>query len=524
MKLHRTAIPLAVFALSLGIFSLARSRLVSLSASGPAQAYLLTGDEPSYMLLAHSLVTDGDFNLYNNRVNKDGRFFGMERCDEHGARKDWGKKEIYSIHTPGLAVLIAPAYALGLHGPLAPRTTACLFMNLIAALLAVNVYLFCSEIIGEGETAYPRTGKSWAALACTAAVVFTPPVIFYSNLIYPELPAALLILYTFRHVILSAPSATSFGSCSANRRAGEPENRRMNAIRNGVRAYGRTGAFEALESPARPFAVSPSHLLSSLAIAALPWLSFRFFLPALILLWLLIRSSQRLSPTRRYAGTPYLFLFTVSLIFFFYYQYLAFRTLNPAAGYVYQDFARRGFFSKGMLDGVFGLLLDEGHGILTWSPVYMLSLTGLLILIRERRRLGLWLSLLLLAIYLPGAHFIFWWGGFAPPPRYLVVPAPLLGALLCYALSRDPRTSFISLCGLLLAASLLFGYVGCRHPGLLYKHRHIVPNYHPRLMTRLFPSFFHKRASTWPLAAVWGVVIVMINGYFFLTWNKENSR
>jgi len=496
MKLHRTAIPLAVFALSLGIFSLARSRLVSLSASGPAQAYLLTGDEPSYMLLAHSLVTDGDFNLYNNRVNKDGRFFGMERCDEHGARKDWGKKEIYSIHTPGLAVLIAPAYALGLHGPLAPRTTACLFMNLIAALLAVNVYLFCSEIIGEGETAYPRTGKSWAALACTAAVVFTPPVIFYSNLIYPELPAALFILYALRHTI---PYPKGRATISLIRPHADTLTRRL------------------ADSPIRRLAVS-------CAIAALPWLSFRFFLPALILLWLLIRSSQRLSPTRRYAGTPYLFLFTVSLIFFFYYQYLAFRTLNPAAGYVYQDFARRGFFSKGMLDGVFGLLLDEGHGILTWSPVYMLSLTGLLILIRERRRLGLWLSLLLLAIYLPGAHFIFWWGGFAPPPRYLVVPAPLLGALLCYALSRDPRTSFISLCGLLLAASLLFGYVGCRHPGLLYKHRHIVTNYHPRLMTRLFPSFFHKRASTWPLAAVWGVVIVMINGYFFLTWNKENSR
>jgi len=490
MKLHKIAIPLAVFAISLGIFSLARSRLVSLGASGPAQAYLLTGDEPSYMLLTHSLVTDGDFNLYNNRVNKDGRFFGMERCDEHGARKDWGKKEIYSIHTPGLAVLIAPAYALGLHGPLAPRTTVCLFMNLLAALLAVNVYLFCIEISESGGQ------PLWPVLLGTASVVLTPPVIFYSNLIYPELPAALFILYALRHTIP------------------HPKGRAAISL---IRPYA--------DTPTRPHADTPIRRLAvSCAIAALPWLSFRFFLPALILLWLLIRSSQRLSPTRRYAGTPYLFLFTFSLILFFYYQYLAFRTLNPAAGYVYQDFARRGFFSKGMLDGAFGLLLDEGHGILTWSPAYILSLTGLLLLIRERRRLGLWLSLLLLAIYLPGAHFVFWWGGFAPPPRYLVVPAPLLGALLCYALSRNPRTSFIALYGLLLAASLLFGYVGCRHPGLLYRHRHIVTGYHPRLMTRVFPSFVHKRASTWPLAAAWGVVIVMLNGYFFLIWNKENSQ
>jgi hypothetical protein len=485
MRLHKNAIPLAVFALSLATFSLARSRLVRLGAEGPAQAYLLTGDEPSYMLLAHSLVTDGDFNLYNNRVNKDGRFFGMERCDEHGARKDWEKKEIYSIHTPGLAILIAPAYALGLHGPLAPRTAVCLFMNLIAALLAVNVYLFCSEITGEGETAYPRTGKPWAALACTAAVVFTPPVIFYSNLVYPELPAALLILYAFRH------------ASPIRRLADSPS----------------------LRSPD-----SPSHLLSSLAIAALPWLSFRFFLPALILLWLLLKGAGGGGDTRERRSIVFVIPFCISLIFFFYYQHLAFGTLNPAAGYVYQDFARRGFFSKGMLDGAFGLALDEGHGILTWSPVYILSLTGLLLLIRERRQLGLWLLLVLLAIYLPGANFVFWWGGFAPPPRYLVVPAPLLGALLCYALSRNPRTPFIALYGLLLAASLLFGYIGCRHPGLLYRHRHIVTNYRPRLMTRVFPSFMRKRGSTWPLAAVWGVAIVTINGYFFLRWNLKSSQ
>lgn len=490
MRLHKNAIPLAVFALSLATFSLARSRLVRLGAEGPAQAYLLTGDEPSYMLLAHSLVTDGDFNLYNNRVNKDGRFFGMERCDEHGARKDWGKKEIYSIHTPGLAIVIAPAYALGLHGPLAPRTAVCLFMNLIAALLAVNVYLFCSEITGEGETAYPRTGKPWAALACTAAVVFTPPVIFYSNLVYPELPAALFILYALRHTIphlkgrpTTAPTREAHGTPHAPR-------------------------------------PTPPQILTSCAIAALPWLSFRFAIPALVLLWLLIRSSQRLSPTRRYAGTPCLFLFTVSLIFFFYYQYRAFGTINPAAGYLYQRFSQRDLL-RGM-DGAVGLIVDGGHGILTWSPVYILSLTGILLLSREQRKIGSRIITLLLAIYLPGALYMHWWGGFAPPPRYMVVPAPLLGALLSYALSRNPRTSFIALYGLLLAASLLFGYIGCRHPGLLYRHRHIVTNYRPRLMTRVFPSFMRKRGSTWPLAAVWGSVIVILNGTFVLRWNKEN--
>ena len=466
MILHGKAIPLVVLILSFAVFSLARSRLVSLGAEGPAQARFLTGDEPAYMLLAHSLVTDGDFNLYNNRVNKDGRAFGMERCDEHGARKDWVKKEIYSIHTPCLAVLIAPAYALGLHGPIAPRTAVCLFMNLLAAILAVNVYLFCVEIAG---------GARLPALLATATVALTPPVIFYSNLVYPELPAALLIVYALRHTM---PTFCRLA-----------------------------------DSPSRRFAVS-------CAIAALPWLSFRFFLPALILLWLLVQSSRRLSPPHRRGVSLPLLLFTVSLASFLGYQWRAFGTINPAAGYVYQDFARRGFFSRGMLDGMFGILLDEGHGILTWSPVYMLSLTGLLLLFRQRRECGFWFLLLLLVIYLPGANFVFWWGVFAPPPRYMVVPAPLLGALLCYALSRRPRTSFIALYGLLLAASLSFCYAGCRHPNLLYKQRHIVTNHHPRLMTRAFPSFVHSRPSTWPLALGWGSLILAVNGFFFLCWGK----
>ncbi len=38
-------------------------------------------------------------------------------------------------------------------------------------------------------------------LLAVAAVVFTPPVIFYANLDHPELPAALLVLYAFRKAL-----------------------------------------------------------------------------------------------------------------------------------------------------------------------------------------------------------------------------------------------------------------------------------------------------------------------------------
>jgi len=155
LNAQRWAMPLGIFIISAAVFTCARMRIVGLCSQGEDQARFLTGDEPAYLLLAHSAAVDRDFNLYNNRVDKDGRFFGVPQCEGHGARKDWEKKEIYSIHTPGVSILVAPAYALALRLGVSPRAVVCVFMNLLAALLAVNVWLFCRDIQGrdiQGQT------------------------------------------------------------------------------------------------------------------------------------------------------------------------------------------------------------------------------------------------------------------------------------------------------------------------------------------------------------------------------------
>ncbi|MDD5555807.1 MAG: hypothetical protein PHN82_01010 [bacterium] len=456
MDRRDTIIAAAVFAVALVVFSLARARIFGISAEGPARARLLTGDEPAYMLLAHSVAFDRDFNLYNNRVEGHGRHFGMERCDEHGARKDWERREIYSIHTPGLPILIAPAYALGLRALRHPRAAVAILMNVLAALLAANTYLFCRSIV-------PAAGER-AAFLCTAAVAFTPPVIFYGSLVYPELPAALIILYALRRALPRLP-------------------------------------------------LSPAHLVAATGIAFLPWLSFRFFLPAFVLAWLLAGSRAAASPRPRVAAAFPVLPLLASLALFFWYQYRAFGSVSPAAGYALQDFARRGYASRGALDGLAGLLLDRGHGILTWSPVYVIAPAGLALLLKADRALGARLLLLLASIYIPGAMFVFWWGGFAPPPRYMVVPAPLLGGALCCLFARGKDPFLRLLFGILLAVSLALGTAGAYRPGFLYKHRHIAELHRQRRMARVFPSFFRKTDSTWPLAAAWGGALIGLNVY-----------
>jgi hypothetical protein len=96
----------------------------------------------------------------------------------------------------------------------------------------------------------------------------------------------------------------------------------------------------------------------------------------------------------------------------------------------------------------------------------------------------------------------------------MVVVAPLLGGALCYAIDRIPRRSFSILFGLLLCVSLYFGYMGCMHPSKLYRHKHIITNYHPRLMGRIFPSFMRHRRSTWPLTVLWLSAIFLLNRHY----------
>jgi hypothetical protein len=127
------------------------------------------GDEPHYLLTAKSLLDDGDFDVRDQRADRDWEEFYPYFLDRHGKLTNG---HAYEPHGTGFPTLIAPTFALG--GAKAVE----LFMAAIAALGGVLAYLLALRVVPD----------PWA-IGATLAVTLSPPFLAYGSAVYPELAA-----------------------------------------------------------------------------------------------------------------------------------------------------------------------------------------------------------------------------------------------------------------------------------------------------------------------------------------------
>ncbi len=136
------------------------------------------GDEPYYLLVAHSLAYDFDLDLANNYAADWQRF--MERAIEPQLGDPVGEGgEKYSRHSFLLPLALAPAYRLG------GRSGA---MTVMAALTAALAWMFLR--LARHYT--PR--RPGAAHLAYGLFALCPPLLLYSYQIWVEVPAALLLV------------------------------------------------------------------------------------------------------------------------------------------------------------------------------------------------------------------------------------------------------------------------------------------------------------------------------------------
>ena len=135
------------------------------------------GDEPHYLMIAQSLLADGDLKIENNHQRREYRaFWGGELRPDYMKRGIDG--EIYSIHAPGLPVFLLPAYAVAGY----PGTV--LVLCLIAALTALAIFDLAEALAGTR-----------VAVATWLAACLTVPFVPHSWLIFPEMPGALVVAW-----------------------------------------------------------------------------------------------------------------------------------------------------------------------------------------------------------------------------------------------------------------------------------------------------------------------------------------
>jgi hypothetical protein len=417
--------------------------LWSASTVGPS------ADEPHYLVITQSLLRDHDLAIENNHQRGDYReyFAGELRPDflERGVNE-----VIYSIHAPGLPALLAPAYALaGYRGTV-------VMLAIAGALAAVAVFDLALLVAGQG-----------AALAAWAAVCLTVPFVPHTWLIFPEIPAALLMAWAALWLYAPLPR--------------------------------RTGTW----------------IWRGVALAFLPWLHTKFVIllvtaiAALALrLWRTPRSVAALAMPAVVSGALWLG--------FFHHFY---GTFDPQAPY--GGFPALYVLASNIPRGVVGLLFDQKFGFLMYAPVYLVAVAGGWMMLRrpDLRPLAVALIVTVAAFVASSTRMYMWWGGSSAPARFVVPIVPLLAPLIATGF-RGARPPLRAVWGLLLCVSLAIAVAGVVSPQrlLLFSAPHGLANMieagqGPAPLSSLLPTFTEDemRAAVWLLGR-WLVAALLAIG------------
>ena len=137
------------------------------------------GDEPHYLVVTQSLVSDGDLRIDDNHARGDYRaYFNAPLKPDHIVPPS-ADGAIYSIHPVGVSLLVAPGFRAGGYAG------ASLTIALVGTLAGLLLWRALSAI----------TGSTRAATFGWLAIVTSAPFVLHAFAIYPEVPAACAVVF-----------------------------------------------------------------------------------------------------------------------------------------------------------------------------------------------------------------------------------------------------------------------------------------------------------------------------------------
>jgi len=439
-----------------------------------------TGDEPHYLVVTQSLLSDGDVDVFNNYRDGEYKAFYPGPLVSHALPGKRGPDHEFSRHLPGLSILVLPAYLAGEKAGeiLAPgpgraelRMRILVFVSrlpicLLAAFLSAAFFLLAFRITG-------RKGPSFLAWAVFS---FTGPFLPFAQLIYPEIPAALISILIVLFVILA-------------------------------------------EKP------TPAALWSAgMGIAVLPWFGVKYLVLSAVLFAFCLPALRRSGTRRPKRILPLILSPAVSGVGYLCYFWVLYGTLSPAAAYgssfsESENLVRATRILPPVVEAIrmgLGHLFDQRFGFIPNSAAYILLFAGAVLLWRRSRKASIPLLALFVAFWILNAVYRVW-GGHCPPGRLLVpviwIPGAFLAAAFSAAKSRTGNAILCGTIGLSAAAAL----AGVMEPRLFYYENLYAafpgPDAYNKLLSSLSnsmidfrnwaPSFDDWKALASPASAVW---------------------
>ncbi len=364
------------------------------------------GDEPQYLFNTHSLAVDHDLDLADNIFLRENSYY-LDPAKVIGGHGGWTKDGRWiSKHRPGLPVLMAPFYAWGLYLGQGPRKTATVALWLLAAWMVTEVFWL-------GRLFTKREGP---ALLGAAGAALAMPGLIYSNLAFPEIAAAAFAVSAFR--LLRSASPGQWGLLL------------LAGLLTAYLAWFHE-RFVVLAALLGLYCLARGHWRSLKGLAA-------FFLPCLASAWLL--------------ASYFMWLYG-----------------HPFPG---QEIHAQGHYlnPRGFWEGLSGIWVDAGEGMLTYGAIWLAAAAGLLWLLRRRFADGFWCLAMAGAVYVIAGLFADWFGGINPPSRYMVAAVPFLAVGLAAGAHWGPPR-FMLFVAVLGTASLAASLWVLHYPSAVYGHK-----------------------------------------------------
>jgi len=463
-----------------------------------------TGDEPHYLLITRSLVTDGDLNLAEDYRNREYKAFYDGELDLHAHPGKKGEKFLYSKHLPALPVLIAPFYVAGekaarlvssLTRQAGGARTVLVFFSrlpvcLLTALLGLVFFL----------SAWELTRKKSAALLAWLIFSFSSPLLFYSHLIYPELPVALIL------------AGMAYGLILKKR-------------------------------------ISSRHLFwAGAGIGLMPWFGIKYIPLAGAAFLIVVFVAARTVRTQTRAAVSFLAPLAVSAGLFILFLYSLYGRISPQVVYRGSvegtDLSISRFLVKDLADfwsRLLAYLIDQRIGLFVYAPVLIISLAGFFLL-RKRKPEATYLLGALFGVFWVFCSVTFYWAGYCPPGRPLLPVIWVPALFLASELANERNKLALAIRKGLVIVSFFLVYVGLRSPRLLYQDSmsFLLGPGHPEMPSQLLDSLKGllvdwtrwvptlattvMEQKTWGIAFFWIIAVLAITVIFLWKGKKKSPE